>query len=291
MTINQLIYFQAVCKHDSISRAAEALNISQPSISNAIRELEREFNLVLFTRQYRKLLLTEEGAKLLSLAEDLISRVDTINRVMSGLRNKRTILRLGVPPMIGTSILPRLYSEFFETRPQLDVQITEDGGKRLAQLLSDGEIDMAFLPHSEPIDNAFLSVQLMQLQHLCCVSRFHPLAGRTSVTPEELVGESIVLFKNSFFQTERLLTLFRSRGVVPNVALYTAQQSTLQNMIERNAAIGFMFDQLAATAPNIVGIPLEPEMFTKISLVWKRNSYLTTDMDALIAYIRSIQQL
>jgi len=290
MTINQLIYFQAVCKHDSISRAAEALNISQPSISNAIRDLEHEFGLVLFTRQYRKLLLTEEGAKLLELANDLISKVDTINRVMSGLKNKRTILRLGVPPMIGTSILPKLYSDFFETRPQLDVQITEDGGKRLAQLLTNGEIDMAFLPHSEPVDNAFLSVQLMQLQHLCCVSRNHHLAARSSVRPEDLENESIVLFKNSFFQTERLLQLFRSRGVVPNIAFYTVQQSTLQNMIEGNAAIGFMFDHLASAAPNIVGIPLEPAMTTTISLVWKRNSYLTADMDALITYIRSIQQ-
>ena len=289
MTINQLIYFQAVCKHDGISRAAEALNISQPSISNAIRELEREFDLVLFTRQYRKLLLTEEGAKLLSLTEDLLSRVDTINRVMLGMKNKRTVLRLGVPPMIGTSILPKLYTEFFATRPQLDVQITEDGGKRLAQLLSDGEIDMAFLPHSEPVDSEFLSVQLMQLQHLCCVNRNHRLAGRSYVTPEDLSNESIVLFKNSFFQTERLLEIFRSCGVTPNVALYTVQQSTLQNMIESNAAVGFMFDLLAASTPSIVGIPLEPAMYTKISLVWKRNSYLTTDMDALIAYIRRIQ--
>lgn len=289
MTINQLIYFQAVCKYDGISRAAEALNISQPSISNAIRELEKEFDLVLFTRQYRKLLLTEEGAKLLSLTEDLLSRVDTINRVMLGLKNKRTVLRLGVPPMVGTSILPKLYSDFFETRPQLDVQITEDGGKRLAQLLSDGEIDMAFLPHSEPLGNEFLSIQLMQLQHLCCVSSKHPLAGRSSVSPRDLANETIVLFKNSFFQTERLLELFRSHGVTPNVALYTVQQSTLQNMIERNVAIGFMFDLLAAATPGIVGIPLEPAMYTKISLVWKRSSYLSADMDALIAYIRRIQ--
>ena len=61
MTLDQLRYFRAVCKCDSVSRAAEILNISQPSVSNAISSLEREFDVALIERRRKKLILTKEG--------------------------------------------------------------------------------------------------------------------------------------------------------------------------------------------------------------------------------------
>ena len=72
MTLDQLRYFQAVCQHDGVSRAAEALNISQPSVSNAIASLEKEFGVELFTRQRKRLLLTDEGRILSELAQKLL---------------------------------------------------------------------------------------------------------------------------------------------------------------------------------------------------------------------------
>ena len=72
MTLNQLRYFKAVCQYDSVSRAAQRLNISQPSVSNAIKELETEFGVRLFNRQYRRISLTDAGLQLLALTESLL---------------------------------------------------------------------------------------------------------------------------------------------------------------------------------------------------------------------------
>ena len=123
MTLDQLRYFRAVCKYDGVSRAAEMLNISQPSISNAIANLEKEFGIKLFTRRRKRLLLTEEGRILFDLADKLLLQADDTVRVMRELGSNNRALRLGVPPMIGTLVLPILYSEHFKLYPQLKVRI------------------------------------------------------------------------------------------------------------------------------------------------------------------------
>ena len=79
MKLYQLQYFTSVCGHScNISRAAEALHISQPSVSNAIRDLEEEFGVCLFQRINRKLRITREGEIFLAMATDLLSRSESV---------------------------------------------------------------------------------------------------------------------------------------------------------------------------------------------------------------------
>ncbi len=285
MTLDQLRYFQAVCKYDSVSRAAEALNISQPSVSNAVANLEREFGIDLFTRQHKRLQLTKEGLYLLEWTEKLLAETDEMSRNLRDLGSRDKVLRLGVPPMIGSLVLPTLYDKHFKRFPKLQVHIVEDDGSGLRRQLAENQIDMAFLPHTRPFDSTFGSVLLTELQNVCCVSRSHRFADRKSIRLEELKDEPLVLFKDSFFQTERILEAFDRLTCTPNVLLYTAQLSTLQNMVAGNTAVGFLFESLPESSPSLVGIPLDPPMTTRLSLVWRKDSHLSTDMKNLIEFI------
>ena len=93
MTLDQLRYFRAVCQCDSVSRAAEILNISQPSVSNAVLALEKEFGVALFERRRRKLILTKEGQQMLAMAEELLGRADDLQRTMQALGQEDKVLR------------------------------------------------------------------------------------------------------------------------------------------------------------------------------------------------------
>ncbi len=290
MTLDQLRYFEAVCRYNSVSRAAESLNISQPSVSNAIANLEKEFGVNLFTRQHKRLSLTKEGMLLSELAEKLLFQSDEISRTMKELSNRNQVLRLGIPPMIGSLVLPDLFSRHFIHYPQLQVRISEDDGNGLKRQLAENQIDMAFLPHTHPFDGAFCSQTVTELQNVCCVSNSHPLATRASIGLEDLKDEPLVLFKNSFFQTERILKEFDRLSCTPNVLLYTAQLSTVQNMIAGNAAIGFMFEFLLQSTPSLTGIPIDPPMTTQISLVWNKGSHISDDMKNLIHFIDKMRK-
>lgn len=287
MTLDQLRYFQAVCQHGSVSRAADFLHISQPSVSAAISNLEKEFDVALFTRQRKRLLLTEEGRLLSDLSGKLLTQAEDIRVTMHRLGNKRKVLRLGTPPMIGSLFLPSLYDTYFKQHPYLQVHITEGDNSELRRYLADGEIDMAFLPHTHPFDDSLQTQLLTAFQNVCCVSSTHPLATKQSVRLEELSGEPMILFKNSFFQTERILGAFSGLGCTPNVILHTAQLSTIQNMVAGNSAIGFMFQPLLKSMPqSIVGIPLDPPMTTQVSLAWKTGTHLSKEMLGLLLYLK-----
>lgn len=287
MTLDQLRYFCAVCQYDSVTQAAQVLNVSQPSVSSAIRNLEEEFGVLLFDRQRKRLRLTPAGNQLLALSRPLLADAEELKQTMQSVK-ERQLLRLGVPPMIGSLILQKLYSEFVPCNPQVHLQILEDGSGYLRRLLAEGKIHMAFLPHTSDLDRSLDCVELIRLQNVCCVSRDHPLAGKEKISLSQLADEPLVLFKNSFFQTERILTGFGQLGCQPNVLLYTAQPATVQNMIRENAAVGFMFRFLGDQTKDIVGIPLEPEMTTRVSLVWRRERQFSDAMRAVVRFVEQV---
>lgn len=287
MTIDQLRYFQAVCKYNSVSHAAEFLHISQPSVSNAIANLEKEFGVKLFARYHKRLLLTEEGQVMSKLSVKLLSQADDITKTMRELGNKSKALRLGVPPMIASLVLPILYGEYFKLHPQLRVHIVEDDTRGLKKSLADDQIDIAFLPHTNSFDEDLYAQHLTEFQNVCCVSKSHPFAIRKSIQFIDLGDEPLVLFKNSFFQTERILDEFARHALTPNVLMNSSQLSTVQNMIANSNAIGFMFEFLLKSTHDIVGIPLDPPMTTQVSLVLKKNKHLSEDINNLIQFIKS----
>lgn len=287
MTLDQLRYFRAVCKYDGVSRAAEVLSISQPSVSNAIANLEKEFSVELFTRQHKRLLLTEEGRIMSDLAEKLLLQADDTIRTMQELGSNNRSLRLGVPPMIGSLVLPILYGRHFNLHPQLKVRIFEDDSSGLKRLLAENQIDMAFLPHTHPFGGDLCVQPLTELQNICCVHKTHRFAAEKSLRLEDLRDEPLVLFKNSFFQTERIMDQFAKLSIVPNVLLDTAQLPIVQNMIASKMAVGFMFEFLTKTMPDLVGVPLDPPMTTLVSLVWKKSIHISHDMKNLIEFIKN----
>ena len=286
MTLDQLRYFLAVCKYDSVSRAAEVLNISQPSVSNAVSNLAKELGVSLFSRQRKRLVLTQEGQLLVTMAEKLLSQAEDISRTMEALGKKNHVLRLGVPPMIGSLVLPALYSDYFSQHPSVHVKIVEDDSSGLKRLLEEGEIDMAFLPHTGNFDGNFGSELLTELQNVCCVHKSHPLAKKKSLCLAELSQEPLVLFRNSFFQTERILEGFSRINCTPKILLDTAQLSTVQNMIAGGSAVGFLFAPLLDTAGQLVGIPLQPPMTTRVSLVWRADRHMRDEMAALAQFVK-----
>lgn len=284
MTLDQLRYFQAVCKYGSVTRASEALNISQPSVSNAIQRLEKEFSILLFTRQNKRLALTKEGSVLLELSDDLLKNADNVIDTMRKLSDDK-VLNLGVPPMLSSFFLPVLYGNFFKHHPDFKINITEDDRSGLIRLLDDNRINMAFIPHEKPFDSRYKSKPLVALDNVCCVSKNHRLAQKRGVSIEDIKDEPLILFKNSFYQTERIRKRYAQNGYTPNILHDTAQVSTIQSIAASGLAVGFIFKFLLESMPELVGIPLDPPMRTQVSLVWKQSEYLSGNMQHFISFI------
>ena len=285
MNLNQLKYFYTVCVHGSLTEASEVLYISLPSLSSSIRALEEEFGVALFNRRRKGMELTSEGKMLFEMCKDILSRTEQLENVMKDMGNERNILRIGIPPMIGSLILPDIFRNFCDIYPEIVLEITEGGRTELLDKLSDNYLDMIFVLHNDTLDEKFVSTKVATLEIVCCASNNNSISNLTSVTPQDLEEVPLILFENSFYQTEEIKKWFASEKVTPNIVMQTKQLSTMLTMIYRNVAAGFTFRQVADTSSAYTAIPTVPPTYANANLVFKKDAYYFGCMEKFKDYI------
>ena len=273
MNITQLKYFHAVATYHTVSLAAQHLYISQPSLSNAIKELEREFSVNLFYRRYNGMVLTPAGTKLYNSVTDLLSRYEAVEQLMRTMGKDGKQLRFGIPPMISSFILAEIYKDLILTEKNIDLSITEKGKYELLEQLNDGLLDVVLLPHTKPFDSDFSAKKIGTLEIVCCANKSSPISQCKTVDANALAEYPLVLFFDTFFQTKTIKNWFANASVKPNVLLQTEQFSTAKNMIENGLAVGFMFKKLAQKNSSMATIPLDPPITVDISVLRKKEVY------------------
>ena len=271
MTLQQLIYFQTACKYQNISKAAEYLHVSQPSVSVAIKNLEEEFKMPLIQRSRSGFVLTGDGEEFLKLTEGLLEHAGRVDRIMKERAGKHALIRLGMPPMAGNILFPRIYGEFCPKHPDIQLVTQEAGRDDLCNMLKNDLLDMAFLPHGREVFPGYEMLKVADYEVVCCVSDKHPLAARKVITPKELEEESLVVFSQGFYHNELIFDKFKEAGVVPRVMHNSSQLSTVERLIADGVAVGFLFRELTEHSEGMTGIPFEPALRTGISLVWKKE--------------------
>lgn len=135
MNLNQLEYFCTAVECGSITKAAKKLFVTQPAISGAIRELEKEFSVILFSHTRNRLALSPDGERFYTKARQLLQEVETAKLQLHDLGGSRQPVRVGIPPMWGTTFFPDLLRDFQEKHPGIRLTFYEYGSARAANLV------------------------------------------------------------------------------------------------------------------------------------------------------------
>ena len=286
MNLTKLKYFMAVCSQGSLSNASEYLHISQPTLSSVIKELEREYGVSLFMRHKSGMELTREGDILYKLAEDLIEKAKRADEKMRELGKERRRLTIGVPPMIGSLCLAKIFGEFIQDNPDIKIEIIESGREELLEEVRCERIDGAFIPHDLPVDDKYCPVHIGRLETVLCAYKDNPVLNYESISPKQLEGLDLVLFEDGFLHTEKIKRWFEMCGATPKILLQTSQLSTIVSIIREKTAVGFLFRELIFGHPELSARPLEAPMFTDVSFILKRGEYPTDALKRLSEFIK-----
>ena len=293
MTLLQLKYFQAVCKLGSISRATAKLHISQPAISAAIRELEREFGTQLFSRVGKSLQLTYEGQRLLDLSEDLLRQADGVHQVMADLANQRNCIRLGISPLLSSILLARIFQKLNSQYPEVTLLVEEGGRYPLFEKLKAGELDLVIMSEAEsyiaPMENRYQKIPLTKLAYGCCVSPGHRLAEYSSVSIENVAREPLVTFQEGYHQLEFIDKVFADAMIEPNIAYQSSQLSTIWELVAHCGMTAFLYCALSRQRPDLRFIPFDPALDIQINLYWNSGNYLYSDINRFIRCVRELE--
>lgn len=286
MNLNQLEYFCAAVRCQSITQAAKKLYVTQPAISGAIRELEREFSVNLFSHARNKLALTDEGQLFYERAELLLREVETATRQLKDLSTSRQPVCVGIPPLWGSTFFPDLLRDFNDKFPDIRLTFYEYGSAKAAQLVQEEELDVALVNLSLDNPDKFHSVCIGRDHFVAAVDPAHPLAGRKSVTLEELAGQPLVMYNTDSVQNRIIRSRFDRIGIVPNILIYTSQIYTMKSMIHNNTCVSFFYASLLQDHPDLVGIPIAPWIEQKVGLIWRKGKYTTRSTEAFISFVK-----
>lgn len=270
MTLNQLEYFCAVCRYHSITRAAESLFVSQPTISTSIRNLEKEFHLRLFTHGQNRITLTNDGSLFYKKAEYILHRAHEMYTDFSDKDTNKAPLRIGITSTPSALLLPSLAMEF-EEKYGIPVKLMECSSMHARELVDNDELDVAIANLDfYNLDNYDYHT-VIEDTYVYCVDKNHHLAKEPSVSFETLKEEPIILFNTDSVQSHTVITGFRSEGATPHIKMYCSQLTTVLNCLSAGNCGAFLYS--AMTLPeNIVKIPVEPRISTSLACCGRKAS-------------------
>lgn len=280
LRLNQLRYFCEVCDTGSVTKAANNLHITQPSISAAIKSLETMYKLALFYREKNRLTLTAEGELFYEGAKVLLEQADNLDAKLRDLGLQRHPIRIGVSPMISTFLFLPIFNQFHRLHPEIALEMYEYGSIESIRQLQNHQIDMAIIIENGQATTDFLWMPLMETSLLFCVSKDHRLAGAKSVRVEELEDERLIMMRATSYQIGTLVNQrFAEAGISPNILLQSNQLTLIRRYIQTYNAGAFLMEAFMAQCMkgdnSVVGIPLSPPIGIPIGLIRNHGDKLS----------------
>jgi DNA-binding transcriptional LysR family regulator len=239
MELAQLEAFLQVAHHHSFSRAAEALFLTQPSVTARIQSLERELGERLFERSGRSVTLTDAGIAFIPHAQRALTAVqegaDAIDAVRHG---EVGSIRIGASSSIGTYSLPVVLERFRDKRPGVHVNLTTGQTEDVVERLLSGLIHIAICRLTQHPE--FESIHLYNDQLRLVVPTNHPFVGRDTVSLADAADEPFLFFdRNSSYHT-LVYTMFLRAGVAPESVMEVDSMEVIKHMVARGLGVAVL---------------------------------------------------
>lgn len=288
MTIIQMRYFYEVCRWQNITRAAEHLHVSQPTVSVAMQALETETGLNLFHREGRKIIITHDGSKLLGKIKHILDQMDQLDEEIQDMAHNRNHIRMAMPLQLGTQFLPLILGDFHWLHPEIRLDVIESGGVSALHMVEDEKLDIALTNYESGFSNKLNYQKLFTCE--CCFVTYseHRLADRSSVSFEDFAAEPLVMLDNNFFVYHMVHDLFAKEGKKAEIIHYSPYLHTIKNLVKHGIVSTFLTRQAVLPDDHLAVIPLAEPFYINSGIVTKKGRQVYEDEKILMTYLRDI---
>ena len=291
MELKQIHYFTEVVKQGSFSKAAEQLYISQPNISNVIKDLEKELDVTLLNRTTRKLELTDTGKLFFQYGQQIFQSLQSFYQELDDVKNRKTgAIKIGIFPMLGMHFFTEILAEFHRQYPGISIRFEEDGAYNLKKSLIQGELDLVVMPlpiEKEEFDFLpFLKGDLRILVH-----KHHVLANKEEVAWSDLQNEDFIIFREGFSIRDTIFEECRRLGFEPTIICESSQWNFMIEMVSIKQGIAILPQstqkELDFTGKQIKVLRLtDPQINWQLGIAWRKESYISNATKTWINFVK-----
>lgn len=261
MNTRDIEYYVQIVKQKNFTKVAKYFQVSQPTITYALKRLEKELDAVLITRDrsHHELVITPAGKQLFIHAQSILQEIKMAKAEITQLQKKK--LRFGMPPIIGNEYFPKLSSYFIKSQLMDQIEITDGGSRDLYAMIHQGRIDLAILGSTQPIIDQKLEIELLlDKRFMIVVAPTHPFADRQTISFSDLTAEQFVLLNEHYVHPAAFKKLAKQAHIEPKVVYQSNDLAILKSMIRENIGIGFLTEIAIHPEDHLVSIPLSDQL-------------------------------
>lgn len=289
MELRVLKYFLAVVQEENITKAAEILHITQPTLSRQLMELEEELNTTLFIRGKKNIILTEDGMLLRQRAMEIIELADkTKNDFMQQKNLISGTISIGCVESLSTRFLIEIIEKFSKEYSNVQFDFYNGYVDDIKERIDKGLIDIALLLEPAEISK-YDYIRLPQEERWGILLKSDDsLAEKELITLEDIKGLPLILPKRVVVQNE-VINWFGSKITNPHIfATYNLFSNAIL-LVEKGLGYAVCLDGALSIQNNnkTKFIPIEPKQITKGIFVWKKNQVFTSATKLFIDKIKN----
>jgi DNA-binding transcriptional LysR family regulator len=286
----KLRIFYEVSKELNMTKVAEKLYVSQPSISQAINDLENELDVKLFDRMGKKLYLTHEGSVFLNYARRILNIYDEAVKVIKEMNNsQRGKLKIGASTTIGIYILPDIIGKFSKTYCDVDISIIIENTENIVKLMEENHLDIAFV--EGPVHSDEIEVENFYEDELVFITnQNHPWTKMKKVQKCDIVKEKVIIREKGSGTREVFIEALEQNSIEYNIFMELGHTEAIKKAVEAGIGISCIskrcvkdeisYGKLAAS--EIEGLKINRSLY----LIHHKDKYITNLINTFIEFVK-----
>ena len=279
LTLRHMRIMVAVYQQGSVTKAAEVLHLSQPSVSLALRELEEYYGVKLYMHVGRRISPTECGKAFYGYALHIVSLMGELETHMRNWDQVGTV-RIGATITIGTYLLPGLLRQYRQEFPALQTDVQVCRASQVEQLILNNRIDLGLI-ETQPEHGELKAVPFLQDELRAVVPPDSPLAGQSHVTIEELAAYPFLMREPGSAGRRELNACLELHGLQVRPAWESVSNQALIQAVAQGLGVAVLPKLLAqrdADSGTVVMLPFREPMTRTLNIVYHPQKYLSESM-------------
>lgn len=285
MNIKELYYYHDLVRTKNFSQVAADFNISQPTVTMAIKRLEESFGTTFFMRDrsHHQLTVTSTGLQFDQHVQRIIEELEIAKKELT--RAKQERISFGLPPIIGSWYFPRFTPALLQAGLLNQLEVVDHGSASLLQLLAKGELDLALLGSLQPFQQPSLRACVIDKAPIrIIVAKDHPLAAfEDGVSFAQAAQYPFITLDDEYVHAQAFRQAARLARVRPKIVFKTSDVQILKALVANHSGISFLTDLALDDNDGLATLPLtdgsQPEFI--ISLAARANRLLTPNAQRL----------
>ncbi|MCS7280602.1 MAG: LysR family transcriptional regulator [Desulfobacterota bacterium] len=290
-SLNSLLVFCAVAKFGSFSKAAEALFMTQPGVSNHVKQLEAQIGKKLIVRGKNGIHLTGEGKTVFKYAERIDSLAEELERYIRNVKKEESVvLRIAITTVYSKVLIPTLLGSFIRNYPNVTIKLDLANTQEMLGKVLKGEVDCAILANAKRSKRIEV-VPLVREELVLITDKAHPLSAYETVSLKEIAKFPLIMREEGSATRKVVLQAFESLRIKPSIVFEVKSTEFIKEWVMEGRGISILINRAISEEEkkHMNVIKIEEPLYLEVSIVFLKSNRTNHAIERFVNHIEELK--